>query len=245
MLVSIIIPVFNEVNSVIQVLHRVLETPLPEGVDREIILVDDGSTDGTTDLLQATALDPRVHVHYSMANAGKGTAVRIGMRYAKGEIVTIQDADLEYDPFCLPALIAPLLARRTRVVYGSRFLGQRRGMLALQGLGNRVLTLFTNLLFGSRLTDSYTCYKVMDQAVARFVSKRLVAHGFEIEAEITGEILKHGIGIVEVPISYTARLHSQGKKIRARDGFIGLYWLLKLRFLRPAAPAAALRELGP
>lgn len=229
MLLSIIIPVFNEVTSVVEVVDRVLQVKLPEGMGREIIVVDDGSTDGTSYLLKLYAEHPDVHVHFSVLNFGKGVAVRVGLRYAQGDIVVIQDADLEYDPSQLAELLVPILEGRTRVVFGSRYLGQARGMVLLQDLGNRILTGFTNLLFGSRLTDSYTCYKILDRESAAYLSRTLQCRGFELEAEMTARLLRRGEAIMELPIDYQARSRSQGKKIRPRDGLLGLYWLLQLR----------------
>ena len=166
MLLSIIIPVFNEHSSVVEVVDRVLSMELPPGLDREVILVDDGSTDGTRERLQKFDNHPIVRVHQSVLNFGKGVAVRIGFRYVRGDIVAIQDADLEYDPTHLKPLAEAILSGQTQVVFGSRYLGRRTGMVALQDLGNRILTAFVNLLYGSHLTDAYTCYKVMTREVA-------------------------------------------------------------------------------
>ena len=231
MLLSIIIPVFNEVSSLVEVVDRAMTMPLPEGVERELIVVDDGSTDGTSELLRRYDEHPSVKVHYSVLNFGKGVAVRVGLKYAKGDIVAIQDADLEYDPAQLSALITPIVEGRERVVYGSRFLGQARGMVVLQGLGNRILSGFTNLLYGSKLTDCYTCYKIFDKETAHWLSRQLQSRGFELEAEISARLLRSGRSIEELPIRYEARSHQQGKKIRARDGFLGLWTLLKLRIV--------------
>lgn len=231
MLLSIIIPVFNEVSSLVEVVDRAMSMPLPEGVERELIVVDDGSTDGTSELLRRYDDHPAVKVHFSVLNFGKGVAVRVGLKYAKGDIVAIQDADLEYDPAQLGELITPILEGRSRVVYGSRFLGQARGMVVLQGLGNRILSGFTNLLYGSKLTDCYTCYKIFDRETALWLSRQLQSRGFELEAEISARLLRSGRPILELPIRYEARSHQQGKKIRARDGFKGLWTLLKLRIV--------------
>jgi len=228
MLVSIIIPVFNEETSVLEVVTRTLSVELPPGVEREIIVVDDGSTDGTAAVLKAFQDSPVVRVHYSVLNFGKGVAVRVGLRYAQGDIILIQDADLEYDPAQISSLIAPLLDGQAQVVFGSRFLGRAEGMVTMQNVGNRVLTGAVNLLYGARITDAYTCYKVM----TRRVLEKLVlsAKGFELEAELTARFIKMGYKILEVPIQYKARSRQEGKKIRARDGFIGLAWLAYYRF---------------
>lgn len=227
MLVSIIIPVFNEVTSVTEVVDSVLAAPLPEGLEREVIIVDDGSTDGTSKLLENFRDNPQVRLHYSVLNFGKGVAVRVGLRYAQGDIIVIQDADLEYDPNHIKDLIEPVLSGERKVVFGSRYLGQRRGMVLLQDLGNRILTGMINLLYGTRLTDSYTCYKIFDRSVLKEL--RLTARGFELEAEITSRFLQMGHKILEVPIVYKARHRAQGKKIRARDGFKGLWTMIHCR----------------
>jgi glycosyltransferase involved in cell wall biosynthesis len=229
MLLSIIVPVFNEVTSVVEVVDRLLALSLPPGLSTEIIVVDDGSTDGTTRLLEGYAQHPAVKVHYSVLNFGKGVAVRVGLRYAQGDIVAIQDADLEYDPTHLLDLVVPILEGRARVVFGSRYLGVNQGMVVLQNLGNRVLTQTTNLLYGCRLTDTYTCYKVVDRALAQELSRVLTSKGFDLEAEITARLLLMGIVPLELPIKYLARSRVQGKKIRASDGFLGLWCLLRIR----------------
>jgi len=229
MLLSIIVPVFNEETSVVEVVDRLLNLPLPEGMTTEIIVVDDGSTDGTTRILQDYPNQPSLKIHYSVLNFGKGVAVRVGLRYAHGDVVAIQDADLEYDPAHLLELVKPLAEGRAEVVYGSRFLGVNQGMVVLQNLGNRILTGFTNLLYGTRLTDTYTCYKIMTRGVASQVSRVLTARGFELEAEITARLLLMGHKPLELPIKYLARSRKQGKKIRARDGFRGLWWLLRIK----------------
>lgn len=229
MLLSIIVPVFNEETSVVEVVERLLALPLPEGLTTEIIVVDDGSTDGTTRILEGFVSNPALKIHYSVLNFGKGVAVRVGLRYAKGDIVAIQDADLEYDPNHLLELIKPICEGRTDVVYGSRYLGINQGMVVLQNLGNRILTGFCNLLFGTRLTDTYTCYKIMTRELAAEMSRVLTARGFELEAEITARLLLMGKTPVELPIRYLARTRSQGKKIRARDGFKGLWWTLRIK----------------
>lgn len=228
-LLSIIVPVFNEVSSVLEVVNRLLELPMPRGMAAEIIVVDDGSTDGTSKLLTGYRDNPAVKVYHSERNCGKGVAVRAGLHYAQGDIIAIQDADLEYNPGHLMGLVAPIVEKRAKVVYGSRYLGLSEGMGWWQNLGNRILTQFTNLLFGCNLTDIYTCYKVMDRAVAQELSRELTCKGFELEAEITARLLLKGLVPLELPIDYTARSRTQGKKIRAQDGFFGLWYLLRLR----------------
>lgn len=226
---SILIPVYNERTRVEELLHRVLHAPLPLGWTREVLLIDDGSTDGTGELLDALAQGDLVRVHHSPVNCGKGTSVRIGLKMATGEFTLIQDADLEYDPQDYLLLLDPLLSGRADVVYGSRFLGSREGMSFSHVLGNRLLTWTANLLFGGRLTDAYTCYKVMPLLLARSLDLR--ARDFEIEAEITARILLRRLRIEEVPIRYRARSGHEGKKIRKMDGLLGWLALLRYRFL--------------
>lgn len=230
MKLSIIIPVYNEAAEVEQLLHRVTGAPLPGAVEeREILLVDDGSTDGTGEILDRYHDGRIIRVHHSVVNCGKGTSVRIGLRLARGDVALIQDADLEYDPSQYPELLEPLLAGRCHVVYGSRFAGVIEGMSFWHRLGNRVLTLATNLLFGSRLTDAYTGYKVLRRPV--FEALELRSRDFDIEAEITARVLQRGFLIEEVPIRYRGRTDREGKKIRKWDGFLGLLSLLRYRFL--------------
>ncbi|HTK14750.1 MAG TPA: glycosyltransferase family 2 protein [Acidimicrobiia bacterium] len=223
---SVIVPVFNERNTVVEVVRRMRAVELPDGIEREIIIIDDGSGDGTRDVLRQLG-DSTVRILVHEENQGKGAAVRTGLALATGDYVLIQDADLEYDPDDWPKLIAPVIRGRASVVYGSRFTGERRNMLLLHWIGNRVLSLVTNVLFNSTLSDMETCYKLVDRKLLADLGLR--SNRFDIEPEITAKILKRGIRIYEVPISYMGREFDEGKKITWRDGFAALWTLVKFR----------------
>ena len=226
-LLSIIVPVYNEVRTVRAVLDRLVSIDLP--LPREILVVDDGSTDGTGDLLSAAERDGLpVTVIRSERNGGKGSALRKGLAQARGTIVAIQDADLELDPVQLGTLVQPIVAGSTRVVYGSRFLhGSPRGPW-LSTAANRFLTGVTNVLYGAKLTDMETCYKIMRTDVAR--SLRLEANRFDIEPQITARLLRAGHRVTELPVRFEARTRRQGKKIGWRDGVKALNVLVAERF---------------
>ena len=224
---SIIVPVFNERNTLVEIVRRMRAVELPDSIEREIIVVDDGSEDGTRDVLNQLG-DSTVRVIMHERNRGKGAAVRTGLANATGEYVLVQDADLEYDPEDWPKLLNPILRGRTRVVYGSRFTGERRNMLFMHWIGNRFLSLVTNVLYNTTLSDMETCYKLLDRRLLGELS--LSADRFDIEPEITAKILKRGIRIYEVPISYAGREFDEGKKITWHDGFAALWTLVKYRF---------------
>jgi glycosyltransferase involved in cell wall biosynthesis len=224
---SVVVPVFNERNTLVEIVRRMRAVELPDSIEREIIVVDDGSDDGTRDVLKQLG-DSTVRIIMHERNRGKGAAVRTGVAHATGEYVLVQDADLEYDPDDWPKLLNPILRGRTRVVYGSRFTGERRNMLFAHWIGNRFLSLVTNLLYNTTLSDMETCYKVLDRRL--FDELSLSADRFDIEPEITAKILKRGIRIYEVPISYAGREFDEGKKITWRDGFAALWTLVKYRF---------------
>ncbi|MDQ1455600.1 MAG: hypothetical protein QOH28_1220 [Actinomycetota bacterium] len=224
---SVVVPVFNERNTLVEILRRMRAVELPDGIEREIIVVDDGSNDGTRDVLNQVG-DSTVRVVMHEANLGKGAALRTGFAHATGDYVLVQDADLEYDPEDWPKLLNPVLRGRARVVYGSRFTGERRNMLLLHWLGNRFLSMTTNVLFNTTLSDMETCYKLFDRDLVD--DMKLQSSRFDIEAEITAKVLKRGIRIYEVPISYSGREFDEGKKITWRDGFAALWTLVKYRF---------------
>ena len=219
---SIIIPAYNEVGTISQVLDRVSSVPL----SKEVIVVDDWSTDGTRELLRKANM-PSLKVFYHDRNMGKGAAIRTGLREVTGDAVIIQDADLEYDPTECTALLEAMADTDAEVVYGSRFKGGGEFLLKSR-LANRFLTSLTNVLFGSKLSDMETCYKLMSAEIAH--SLRIRSNGFEVEPEITAKLLKRGHRITEVPISYRGRGSSEGKKIGWKDGMKAIVALLRYRF---------------
>jgi glycosyltransferase involved in cell wall biosynthesis len=224
---SVIVPVFNERNTLVEILRRMRAVELPDEIESEIIVVDDGSSDGTRDVLRQLG-DSTVRVVMHDVNRGKGAAVRTGFKHATGEFILVQDADLEYDPEDWPKLLAPVLRGRARVVYGSRFTGERRNMLLLHWIGNRFLSLTTNVLYNTTLSDMETCYKLLERSLIEDL--QLQSNKFDIEPEITAKVLKRGVRIYEVPISYSGREFDEGKKITWRDGFSALWTLVKYRF---------------
>jgi glycosyltransferase involved in cell wall biosynthesis len=227
-LISIIVPVYNEAATVSAVIDRLLTIDLP--VPREIIVVNDGSRDATRDVLETIAADrpAGLTVVHSDDNRGKGHAIRLGFRTARGTILAIQDADLELDPAQLADLVTPLLSGEARVVYGSRFLGVQSDAPAVTVAANKFLTALTNVLYGSSLTDMETCYKIMRSDVARALDLR--ADRFDIEPEITAKLLLAGHRIVERPVRFSPRSRAAGKKIGWSDGFKAIAVLMKHRF---------------
>jgi glycosyltransferase involved in cell wall biosynthesis len=241
---SIIMPVYNERATLEEIVQRVQSVDLtvevdggnpalsgPMTLEREIVIVDDGSTDGTRDILDRWKANPRpdLQIIYHERNSGKGAALRTGFQHATGELLIVQDADLEYDPRDYLKLLPPVLEGRTPVVYGSRFMGGPRSAMSLtHTLGNKFLTVITNLLYGTALSDMETCYKLFRKDVIAGMVLR--SRAFEIEPEMTAKILKRGFTIFEVPISYNGRSFHEGKKIGWRDGFSAVRTLVKYRF---------------
>jgi len=245
MKLSIIVPVYNEENTIAEILHRILRLPL----DKEILVVDDGSTDGTARILERWDAGRFLLLRHPQ-NRGKGAAIHTGLSQATGEIIAIQDADLEYDPEDLAALIQPILRGSSKVVYGSRVLGNPAfysmglGKFHKAGFypnpiltvsfyyGGRTVTWLTNLLFGSRLTDQPTCYKVFLREVLQRI--QLSSNGFEFCSEFTAKVLLAGYAITEIPISYRPRTVAQGKKLDWQDGVKAIMTLFRIRFFSPS-----------
>jgi len=225
---SVIIPVYNEKKTIREIVKRVIAVKLPQ-VKKEIIIVDDASTDGTKKILKEMVKENhRLKIFYHLQNQGKGAAVRTGLKQASGDYFLIQDADLEYDPQDIPRLLKPIQEGKAEVVYGSRFTGEHRNMFFWHMLGNKFLTLVTNLLYNTTLSDMEVCYKLFSkQALAGVVLKE---DRWGFDPEITVKVLKKGIRLYEVPISYTGREFEEGKKINWRDGLRILWILVKYRF---------------
>ena len=226
MKVSVVIPVYNEKNTIMEILRRVRAVDLP----KEIIVVDDFSTDGTRELLRELVSAEDLKIIFQPFNMGKGSALQAGFDAVDGDIVVIQDADLEYDPAEYPSLIQPILANKADVVYGSRFLGgPHRVLLFWHSVGNHVLTTLSNIMTDLNLTDMETCYKVFRADLLKRI--RLRERRFGFEPEFTAKVARARCRIYEVPISYSGRDYSEGKKIGWKDGVSALYFILKYHFM--------------
>ncbi len=226
MKLSVIIPIYNEAKTIQEILRRVEATGLVD----EIVVVDDGSVDGSRELLQKLDTAGNIKIIYHEHNAGKGRAVRTGIQNASGDLLLIQDADLEYDPREYPNLLRPIQEGIADVVYGSRFLGAgRRPVLFWNMVANRILTFTTNILYNNILTDMETGYKVFKKQVVDDIPLR--ARGFDFEPEFTAKVLKRKVRLYEVPITFNPRDYSEGKKIKMKDAFIAMWMLVKYRFV--------------
>ena len=223
---TVIIPAYDEVRTIREIIRRVIET----GLASEIIVVDDGSTDGTRDILNELARQKKIKTVFHDRNMGKGSAVRSGLEQASGDLILIQDADLEYDPRDYPALLQPIQEDIADVVYGSRFLGgPRRPIFFWNMMANKILTLTTNILYNNILTDMETGYKLFKREVIEDI--HIHAKRFDFEPEFTAKILKKKIRIYEVPIRFTPRYYEEGKKIKMKDAFEAMWTLIKYRFV--------------
>lgn len=229
MKLSVIIPIYNEEKSILKVINKVKKTKL-RGIAKEIIAVDDFSSDGTRRILEK--LNSSLKVFFHQKNMGKGAAIRTALKHATGDVVLIQDADLEYDPKEYGKLLKPIMENNAEVVYGTRLAAIRKNlenMYKLHYMGNMLLTLMTNLLYGTKISDMETGYKVFRREVIKNMTLR--ARRFDFEPEITSKILKRGYKITEVPIGFVGRKFSEGKKITWKDGVKALYYLIKYRFV--------------
>lgn len=226
MKISVIIPAYNEINTIEEILRRVQATDIPD----EILVVDDGSVDGTRDVLQSLDGQGIIRVILHEKNLGKGAAVTTGIKAASGDVMIIQDADLEYDPRDYPALFKPIQENIAEVVYGSRFLGgPRRPTMFWHMVANKMLTLMTNILYNNILTDMETGYKVFTRQAVEGIT--IHARRFDFEPEFTAKVLKRKTRIFEVPISFNPRDYSEGKKIKLKDAFEAVWTLIKYRFV--------------
>ncbi len=228
MKLSIVIPVYNEKDTLKKIIKKVEAVKL-EGIEKEIVLVDDASTDGSAEILKELEKEKGYKVYYHLVNQGKGASLRDAFQLTTGDYVIVQDADLEYDPNDYKKLLRALDEQNADVVYGSRFSGNYEDMSGLHYYGNKALTLLTNVFYGVMLTDMETCYKLLPGEFVRNLKIR--SNRFNFEPEITAKILKSGMRIVEVPISYKGRTFEEGKKITWRDGISALATLIKFRFV--------------
>ena len=225
MTLSVIIPVFNEVSTIREIIRRVQVTGLVD----EIVIIDDGSFDGTREVLEGLTRNKALKIYYHDKNQGKAAAILSGIEYTTGDIILIQDADLEYDPRDYPSLLKPIEECIADVVYGSRFLGgARRPILFWNMVANRLLTFTTNILYNNILSDMETGYKVFRRSVIKDI--KITQKGFGFDPEFTVKILKKNIRIFEVPITFNPRDYSQGKKIKAKDAFVAMWVLWRYRF---------------
>jgi len=229
MLLSVIIPVYNERNTILKILEKVKSVKIDK-IDKEIIIVDDFSTDGTREILEnLKGKDEKLKIIFQKKHVGKGFAIRTALKFVEGEIVLIQDADLEYDPNEYPKLIEPILEGKAKVVYGSRVLKKNPKASIIFYIGGRFLSFLTNLLYGTNITDEPTGYKVFSTDVLKSIDLKCL--GFEFCPEVTAKVAKKGYKIYEVPINYNPRSIKEGKKIRFKDALKAVFTLIKYRFI--------------
>jgi len=223
---SVVMPAYNEKRTILEIIKRVKAVNIP----KEILIIDDGSKDGTREMLRKIK-DREIRVFFNDKNRGKSYSVRRGIREARGNIIIIQDADLEYDPRDYPKLVSPIASGKSKVVYGSRFPNpkDRPSLFNKYFIGNRVLTLMANILYNAKITDEPTCYKVFDAKVLK--SLDLKSNRFEFCPEVTAKVRKKGYKIIEIPIKYYPRTVEEGKKINWKDGIEAIWTLLKYRFI--------------
>ena len=231
MKLSIIIPVYNEEKTILDILNKISNVKL--GVDKEVIIIDDGSIDNSKKIIEDYLRNIKKSKNlefkfFSKVNGGKGSAIKKGIKLCSGDIITIQDADLEYDPEDFKKLISPIIAGKEKVVYGSRFLKEHEPMYKIYFLGNKFLTFLTQILYGTKITDMETCYKVFRKEAIKDMEIR--ANSFDMEPEITAKILKSGIKIKEMGISYNPRSIKEGKKINWKDGLQAIWTLVYWKF---------------
>lgn len=226
MKLSIIIPIYNEIN----LIQTVLDNVRSINIDKELILVDDHSQDGTVDFLKKEENKPDTKVFYHSVNMGKGRAIRTGLEHFSGDIVIIQDADLEYDPLEIPKVIQPIIDGKTKAAYGSRFLGSVKGMRLANYTANKILAFLVTVLFNNKITDEATAYKAFTADLIRSIP--LECRRFEFCPEVTAKVLRRGEKIIEVPVHFNARTFEEGKKIGWKDFFVAVYTLLKFRICK-------------
>ena len=237
MKLSIIIPVFNEEKTIGKIISKIKQTKLQKNIIKEIIVVDDGSTDATASEIRNSKFEIRnFKILRHVKNLGKGAAVQTGLQKATGEIFIIQDADLEYNPQDLAKLVNPILDGSAEVVYGTRLInyplnlwGNKKTVLPIHLIANRFLTMLTNILYGSHLTDMETGYKVFKKGVIKAI--KITSKKFDFEPEVTAKVLKQGVKIIEIPIKTAPRTYQEGKKIGWRDGLVAIWTLIKYRFV--------------
>lgn len=238
-ILSIVIPVYNERDLLPQILERVEQVELPGGLERQIVIVDDGSTDGTRDILRGLIRErPDYIIHFHEQNQGKGGGVRTGLKLATGDIVLIQDADLEYSPEDYPQLLKPILENKADAVFGSRFIGDSRRVLYFwHSVANKMLTMLSNMLSNLNLTDMECCYKVFTKELADRLE--ITEPRFGLEPEMTAKVAKLNARLYEVPVTYDGRTYAEGKKITWKDGVSALRCILKYNLLTPKQEAIA------